>query len=333
MLSSQLTAPPTDADPSQAQAFAEVCALDTIQQEMERLSGGTRRLAVRLRLDLDPQWLWAVLTDYDSLSRFIPNLQSSRLLWRRANVVGLEQEGAQTFMGMRFKARVQLELTEHIEERRLSFVMAKGDFRRFEGTWQIGAEAGATTLLYELTVQGCVGMPIGLIEQRLREDLAANLRAVQRVADALGGVEVDVPKRMVYSDNSQGLYIDLYPGRQLLKGEALEGFLRYRHDEHGDLGRMDRQKLVLAEIFRKLASPSSLPQLPQLMAIAGDDVKTDLSLLELGQLITAMAGTKLSTNQIPGRLFWHNDLSYWMPDSNTHYPSGSEVSAAENGGV
>jgi LCP family protein required for cell wall assembly len=163
--------------------------------------------------------------------------------------------------------------------------------------------------------------------------LKVNLRAVQRVADALGGVEVDVPKRMVYADNSQGLYIDLYPGRQLLKGEALEGFLRYRHDEHGDLGRMDRQKLVLAEIFRKLASPSSLPQLPQLMAIAGDDVKTDLSLLELGQLITAMAGTKLSTNQIPGRLFWHNDLSYWMPDSNTHYPSGSEVSAAENGGV
>ncbi|QVV68875.1 SRPBCC family protein [Synechococcus sp. LA31] len=146
---------------------------------MERLPGGTRRLAVQLRLDLDPQWLWAVLTDYDSLSRFIPNLQSSRLLWRRSNVVGLEQEGAQTFMGMRFKARVQLELTEHIEERCLRFVMAKGDFRRFEGTWRIGSESGATTLFYELTVQGCVGMPIGLIEQRLREDLAANLRAVQ----------------------------------------------------------------------------------------------------------------------------------------------------------
>ncbi|MGA0021162.1 MAG: SRPBCC family protein [Vulcanococcus sp.] len=178
MLSSQLTAFSTGAEPLQAEA----CSLDTIQQEMERLPGGTRRLAVRLRLDLDPHWLWVVLTDYDGLSRFIPNLQSSRLLWRRANVVGLEQEGAQTFMGMRFKARVQLELTEHLDERRLSFVMAKGDFRRFEGTWQIGAEAGNTTLLYELTVQGCVGMPIGLIEQRLREDLAANLRAVQREA-------------------------------------------------------------------------------------------------------------------------------------------------------
>jgi LCP family protein required for cell wall assembly len=158
--------------------------------------------------------------------------------------------------------------------------------------------------------------------------LKVNLRAVRRVADALGGVEVDVPKRMYYVDNSQGLYIDLYPGRQLLQGEALEGFLRFRHDEQGDLGRMDRQKLVLAQIFRKLASPASLPQLPQLMAIAGDDVKTDLSLLELGQLLTAMAGTNLSTRQIPGRLFWHNDLSYWMPNSNHHYPTGSENSGS-----
>ena len=167
---------------------AASCTLDTIQQEMERLPGGTRRLAVQLRTDLDPQWLWAVLTDYDQLSRFIPNLQTSRLLWRRANVVGLEQEGAQTFMGLRFKARVQLELTELLEERRLSFVMSKGDFRRFEGAWQIGVGAAGTTLLYDLTVQGCVGMPIGLIEQRLREDLAANLRAVQQEAKRRAGL-------------------------------------------------------------------------------------------------------------------------------------------------
>ena len=166
----------------QVQPGGTVCALDTIQQAMERLPGGCRRLAVQLRLDIDPDWVWTVLTDYAQLSSFIPNLQTSRLLWRRANVVGLEQEGAQSFMGLRFKARVQLELTEHLQERRLSFVMTKGDFRRFEGVWQIGQNAAGTSLLYELTVQGCVGMPIGLIEQRLREDLAANLRAVQQEA-------------------------------------------------------------------------------------------------------------------------------------------------------
>lgn len=153
--------------------------------------------------------------------------------------------------------------------------------------------------------------------------LRINLRAVERLAQAVGGVEVDVPKRMYYVDNSQGLYIDLQPGRQLLSGQALEGFLRFRHDEMGDLGRMERQRLVMAEVFRKLTEPSTLVRLPALLKVAGDDIKTDLNPLEIGQLITAMNQTQLKTNQLPGREFWYNDLSYWMPVNNRHF-SGIE---------
>lgn len=161
-----------------------------------------------------------------------------------------------------------------------------------------------------------------LLDRPVERHLRVNLRAVERLADALGGIEVDVPKRMYYIDNAQGLYIDLYPGPQLLKGESLEGFLRYRNDELGDLGRMERQKLVLSEVFRKLIQPSALTRLPELIQIAGDDIQTDLSLIEMGQLLSAMASTpRLVSAQVPGRLFWHNDLSYWMPDSNQHYPA------------
>ncbi len=158
------------------------CSLDTIQQDMERLPQGTRRLAVQLRLSLPPELIWTVLTDYENLSRFIPNLDSSRLLWRRGDRVGLEQVGCQQFCGLRFSARVELELREQRGEGLLSFIMLQGDFRRFEGSWQIGDDPIGSRLLYELTVQGRPGMPIGLIEQRLREDLAANLRSVQREA-------------------------------------------------------------------------------------------------------------------------------------------------------
>jgi ribosome-associated toxin RatA of RatAB toxin-antitoxin module len=159
-----------------------ICALDTIQQDMERLPQGIRRLAVQLRLELRPEQIWAVLTDYENLSRFIPNLSTSRLLWRRGSTVGLEQVGCQQFCGLRFTARVELELSEFEADGLLSFSMRQGDFRRFEGAWRVTGEPTGSRLLYELTVQGRQGMPIGLIEQRLREDLAANLRAVQREA-------------------------------------------------------------------------------------------------------------------------------------------------------
>lgn len=161
---------------------SEICALDTIQQEMERLPNGTRRLAVLLRLSLDPELLWSVLTDYNNLSGFIPNLASSRQLWRKGTVVGLEQVGSQLFCGLRFSARVELELTEQKSNGCLSFRMSCGDFRRFEGVWRIDRDTSATRLFYELTVQGRPGMPIGMIEKQLREDLAANLRAVQQEA-------------------------------------------------------------------------------------------------------------------------------------------------------
>ena len=153
--------------------------------------------------------------------------------------------------------------------------------------------------------------------------LKVNLDAVNKLAEALCGVEVDVPKRMYYVDNAQGLYIDLYPGQQLLKGSELEGFLRFRNDEQGDLGRMERQRLVMAQVFRKLADPATIAKLPALLEIAGNDMVTDLTPIEMTQLMSALGRTKLSTQRVSGRLYWHHDLSYWMPDSNQAYPSGS----------
>ncbi|MFO7628724.1 MAG: SRPBCC family protein [Prochlorococcaceae cyanobacterium] len=164
---------------------------------MERLPEGTRRLAVQLRDGLEPGWFWSALTDYGNLSTFIPNLATSRLIWRRGSTVCLEQVGCQQFCGLRFSAKVELELNEEPEPDvsggQLRFAMRRGDFRRFEGVWVIAPEPLegrlGTRLLYDLTVQGRPGMPIGLIEQRLRDDLAANLRAVQQEARRRAGSE------------------------------------------------------------------------------------------------------------------------------------------------
>jgi ribosome-associated toxin RatA of RatAB toxin-antitoxin module len=154
----------------------------TIEQTMERLPQGVRRLAVQLRTPIGVDLLWSVLTDYDRLSSFIPNLSSSTLEARQGNRVELAQVGSQQLLGLRFSAAVQLELVEHRPEGLLQFRMLKGDFRRFEGSWRLQSLPDGTSLLYDLTVQGCLGMPVALIEQRLRSDLSANLLAVEREA-------------------------------------------------------------------------------------------------------------------------------------------------------
>ena len=67
----------------------------TIEQTIERLPQGVRRLAVQLRTDQTVDHLWQVLTDYEGLSDFIPNLSSSKLIERSGNQVTLVQIGSQ----------------------------------------------------------------------------------------------------------------------------------------------------------------------------------------------------------------------------------------------
>lgn len=157
---------------------ADAASAEPIEQVMERLPQGARRLAAQVRTNLPLEVLWAVLTDYRNLSSFIPNLSSSELVDRDGPTVRLKQVGTQQLLGLRFSAQVQLQLTEYRPEGLLRFHMLQGDFRRFEGSWQMRELPDGSSLVYELTVQGCLGMPIALIEERLRHDLSSNLNAV-----------------------------------------------------------------------------------------------------------------------------------------------------------
>jgi len=74
----------------------------TIEQTMEKLSGGTRRLAAQLTTSASLDSLWNVLTDYDRLNLYIPNLLSSKKIYQKDNNVHLKQIGAQDFLGMKF---------------------------------------------------------------------------------------------------------------------------------------------------------------------------------------------------------------------------------------
>jgi len=185
---------------------------------------------------------------------------------------------------------------------------------------------GAEALKSEISHK--IGRPV-------QHHLVINLAAIRRMADLIGGIEVDVPKRMVYVDNTQGLNIDLQPGPQVLRGRDLEGFLRFRHDESGDIGRMERQQLALQALFRKLTRPDQLVRLPALLMGAGDDVRTDLGPMELGGLITLMGTTRLQTQHLGGRPFDMGGVSYWeadWPGSGVGNAYGNDAPTTVSGG-
>ena len=69
-----------------------------------------------------------------------------------------------------------------------------------------------------------------------------NVNAFTKIIDAIGGVDINVEKRMYYEDpwdDNGGLVINLYPGQQHMDGKTAITYVRYR-DEEGDIGRIAR---------------------------------------------------------------------------------------------
>ena len=146
-----------------------------------------------------------------------------------------------------------------------------------------------------------------------------NTKSFAKIIDALGGIDIDVPKRMYYEDpwdDDGGLIIDFRPGMQHMDGAKAITYVRYR-DEEGDLGRIRRQQDFIKACLDKMVSPAIIPKLPTIIREVMDSIQTDLSfrqLLEFAGTLKESKQTGLKTDMVPGRPLYIDGISYWIPD-------------------
>lgn len=87
----------------------------------------------------------------------------------------------------------------------------------------------------------------------------------------------------------------------MLDGEKAEGYLRFRKDALGDIGRIQRQQAFLHAFKEQLLSPSGLLRLPQAVAAVEPYFQTDLSREEKGALLGfALKRPELVSLLLPG---------------------------------
>jgi LCP family protein required for cell wall assembly len=98
--------------------------------------------------------------------------------------------------------------------------------------------------------------------------------------DRLGGVYLDVEKRMYYVDYAQGLYVDLYPGYQKLSGRDVLSYLRYRSDG-GDITRISRQQKFISAVTTQILNKENIFRSPQIALSFLSFLETNLSLREI----------------------------------------------------
>lgn len=96
--------------------------------------------------------------------------------------------------------------------------------------------------------------------------------------DAIGGVEIDVPRDMEYRDPYQDLTISLKAGRQTLDGSRAEQFVRFRSDyPDGDLGRLDAQKIFMSAFLSQCREKLDLQSAARIIADVLPLVSTDMT--------------------------------------------------------
>lgn len=146
-----------------------------------------------------------------------------------------------------------------------------------------------------------------------------NVQGVEKLIDALGGVTVNVPKDMQYQDDSQHLYINLKQGPQHLDGDEAMQFLRFRYDEYGDVGRVQRQQMLMRSLTEQTLTPRTIGRLPQILSVIQSHVDTNLSVEELVALVGFASKLDRANTQmvmLPGDFSapGEYDLSYWLPN-------------------
>lgn len=103
---------------------------------------------------------------------------------------------------------------------------------------------------------------------------------------APNGVEVNVPH-----DMSKNIGVSLKKGTHRLNGKELLGFARFRYDEEGDFGRVERQQQAIEALKDEVLSASNVKNYPKLIGALEGYIQTDLTTSQqVGLMFNAVKG-------------------------------------------
>ncbi len=126
--------------------------------EAHRRGDGVEIMA-RALVAADAKLVWQVLTDYESLPRFVPGISKSQVRSREGPRLTLDQAGEARFLFFSFPIQVTLEVTEGASSWIASRAIG-GNVRRMEGRYDLAPDArGGVLLRYRGVVEPDFSLP------------------------------------------------------------------------------------------------------------------------------------------------------------------------------
>ncbi len=136
----------------------------------EELIQNKAYLVSRMVVKVRPEFVWQVLTDYNSATRVFPHLKVCKVLSDHGTTKTLQHEIQPSGLPKTFQYVLEIKETgrRYMEWHRLS-----GDFREVQGFWKLDpVDGGHNTLVtYATHVNGGLFIPQVLIKRQFRMDI------------------------------------------------------------------------------------------------------------------------------------------------------------------
>lgn len=140
---------------------------------------GVITIDAEMLVPADAKTAWAVLTDYDNLSRFVPEMQSSRVTSAPGQPKRLEQRGKSGILSFFTPEHIVFQLEETPLER-IKFNKVAGDVRSMRGEWLIVGNGNPVKVFYRARIVPKVPLPPLLGATMIELDVESKLAAIRR---------------------------------------------------------------------------------------------------------------------------------------------------------
>jgi ribosome-associated toxin RatA of RatAB toxin-antitoxin module len=148
---------------------------------------------------VDAQTAWQVLTDYNQLAEFVPDMRMSRIISAPGEPLLLEQKGGAGFLLFQVSIEVVLQIDE-IPPERLKFHAVSGNMKQMRGEWRISRADRAVRLSYDAELEPDFWVPPVIGAALMRRDIGKQIDGVvhEMLKRHGAGRDNDVPR----NDNS-----------------------------------------------------------------------------------------------------------------------------------
>jgi ribosome-associated toxin RatA of RatAB toxin-antitoxin module len=141
-------------------------------------TGGVYSVTAAFAVSYPPEAVMAVLTDYERIPAYVPDMEISKVIERTAAGMLVEQQAVSKFMMFSKRVHLLLEVREGRDTIHFSDRCGKS-FSAYDGSWMVSQHDSLTVVDYQLRAKPMFEVPPFVLKRLLKRDSAQLIERIK----------------------------------------------------------------------------------------------------------------------------------------------------------